>query len=44
MAFYTNHKYKGAHHYICVDESPDCTIDLMPNYILHMNMNAIYYV
>jgi len=44
MAFYTDDKCKGTHQYVCVDELPDCTIDWMPNYILHVNMGATYYV
>ena len=29
---------------VCIDVLSDCTVDWMPNYILHMHMDATHYV
>jgi len=40
MPHYTHHRYKGTHHYVCVDVLSDCSYDSMPYYIFHINIDA----
>jgi hypothetical protein len=44
MPYYTHHKYRGTHHYGCVDVLSDFSYDCMPYYTLHTHMDAQPYV
>jgi hypothetical protein len=44
MPYYTHHRYKGTHDYVCVYVLSDCSYDCMPYYILHINIDAHPYI
>ena len=44
MPYYTHHKYKGVHHYVCVDVSSDGPFDGMPYYTHHKYKGVHHYV
>ena len=44
MPYYTHHTYKVVHQYVCVDVLSDGSVDGMPYYTVHKNMDAHPYV
>jgi hypothetical protein len=44
MLYYTPHKNKGTHHYVCVDGLSDCAFDWMPYYTHNAYKGAHNYV
>jgi hypothetical protein len=44
MPYYTYHKYKGAHHYVCVYVLSHCSVEWMPYYTLQKYKGAHHYV
>jgi hypothetical protein len=44
MPYYTYHKHKGAHHYVCIDVLSVFSLYWIPYYILYMNIDADPYI